>query len=198
MTQGDKPRFLAQVHHVGVTGQVALRLAVYAGEREEVYPRTIDVKGDGVEEVLFEPFEVPDGDTVRLTLTAELGEAKDELVIEVPIRPWGVQAFASASGTASDDATVFVGLPAGRTYESPEMLDRRLADAPADADRAGPGTGLRDLAGRWRRAPCAADASSRPSPNTTADRASDLLAATSALAYLANRPDGGRARGRSG
>ena len=41
---------------------------------------------------------------------------------EVPIRPWGVQAIASASGTASDDATVFVGLPAGRTYESPEML----------------------------------------------------------------------------
>ena len=43
------------------------------------------------------------------------------MVVEVPIRPWGVQAFASASGTSSDDATVFVGLPAGRAYESPEM-----------------------------------------------------------------------------
>ncbi len=41
---------------------------------------------------------------------------------EVPIRLWGVQAMASASGTASDDTTVFVGFPAGRTYESPEML----------------------------------------------------------------------------
>ena len=48
---------------------MALRLAVYAGGREQVYPRTIEVKGDGVDEVLFEPFEVPDGDTVRLTLT---------------------------------------------------------------------------------------------------------------------------------
>ena len=45
-----------------------LRLTIYAGGREEVYPKTIEVKGDGVEEVLFEPFEVPDGDDVRLTL----------------------------------------------------------------------------------------------------------------------------------
>src|SRR5207248_6496553 len=77
---------------------------------------------DGVDEVLFEPFEVPEGEDVRLTLTAAAGEAKDELVVEVPVRPWGVQAFASASGTSSDDATVFVGLPGGRTYENPEML----------------------------------------------------------------------------
>ena len=29
-----------------------------------------------------------------------MGEAKDELVAEVPIRPWGVRALATASGTA--------------------------------------------------------------------------------------------------
>ena len=39
-----------------------MKLAVYAGGREEVYPRTVELKGDGVEEVLFEPFEVPDAD----------------------------------------------------------------------------------------------------------------------------------------
>ena len=110
------------MHHVGVAGPVALKLGVYAGGRDQVFPKTIELKGDGVDEVLFEPFEVPDGDVVRLTLAAQAGDAKDELVVEVPIRPWGVQAIASASGTTSDDATVFVGLPAGRSYENPEML----------------------------------------------------------------------------
>ena len=60
-------------------------------------------------------------------------------MVEVPIRPWGVQAFASASGTSSDDATVFVGLPPGRAYERPGDADRRLAHPPPAPDRAGPG-----------------------------------------------------------
>ena len=74
LTQGDRPRFIGQVHHVGVTGAVDLKLTVYAGGRESVFPRTINVKADGVDEVLFEPFEVPDGENVRLTLTASVGE----------------------------------------------------------------------------------------------------------------------------
>ncbi|HWE40679.1 MAG TPA: alpha-2-macroglobulin family protein, partial [Isosphaeraceae bacterium] len=183
LTQGDRPRFQARVHHVGATGAVALRLAAYAGGRESVYPRTLDVKADGVDEVLFEPFDVPEGDTVRLTLSAELGGVKDELVAEVPIRPWGVQALASASGTASDDANVFVGLPAGRSYEGPEML---ITVAPSVRRM------LIELAlGRDYSILLAENASRAalrtifpPIPNTTADRASDLLAATSALSYL--------------
>ncbi len=184
LTQGDKPRFQARLHHLGVSGQVALRLSVYAGEREEVYPRTIEVKGDGVEEVLFEPFEVPDGDTVRLTLSAELGTAKDELVTEVPINRWGVQAIASAAGTASDNATVFVGLPAGRTYEGPEMLinvaptlRRMLIELALGQDYTILGADRAARSHAWRNI-------FPPPPNTTADRASDLLAATAALGYL--------------
>ena len=178
LTQGDKPRFIGQIHHVGVSGTARVRLSVYAGEREQVYPKSIEVKADGVDEILFDPFEVPDGETVRLTLTAEAGEKKDELVVEVPVRPWGVQAFASASGTSSDDATVFVGLPAGRAYENPEMLVvvsptlRRLLVELALGREFYP---LND-----RAASCIFP----PPPNTTADRASDLLAVTSALAYL--------------
>ena len=40
----------------------------------------------------------------------------------MPVRPWGVQVIASESGTSTESTTVFVGLPAGRTYENPEML----------------------------------------------------------------------------
>ena len=121
LTQGDRPRFSAEVHHFGIKGAVEVRLAIYRAGASRSIRRTLDLKGDGVEEILFEPFEVPDGESVRLTLTAKAGDKSDELVLEVPIRPWGVQAFASASGTSSNDATVFVGLPTGRAYESPEM-----------------------------------------------------------------------------
>ena len=42
-------------------------------------------------------------------------------------------------GHGSDDATVFVGLPAGRTYESPEMLIVVSPTLERMLDRAGPG-----------------------------------------------------------
>ncbi len=96
LAQGDKPRFSAEVHHVGIKGSVEVRLAIYSGEREQVDPKTFEAKGDGVDEIRFDPFEVPDGESVRLTLTAKAGDKSDEVILEVPIRPWGVQAFASA------------------------------------------------------------------------------------------------------
>ena len=177
LTQGDKPRFSAEVHHSGIKGAVEVRLAIYSGEREQVFPKALDLKGDGVDEILFDPFEVPDGESVRLTLTAKAGDKSDELVLEVPIRPWGVQAFASSSGTSSDDATVFVGLPPGRAYESPEM---RIDVSPTLRRL------LIELAlGRDVRPLTRNDLICWPvEPETVADRASDLIAATSALAYL--------------
>ncbi len=181
LTQGDKPRFIAQVHHTGVQGTVSLRLAIYAGDRDDVLPRTLEIKGDGVDEVLFEPFEVPEGDSVRLTLTGNVGELKDELIIEVPIRPWGVPVLASASGTGSESTTVFLGLPAGRTYENPDMritispsLRRMLIELALGRDAYANVLGSEFLCAKELILP----------PDTTADRAADLLAATSALRYL--------------
>ena len=181
LTQGDKARFIAQVHHVGLVGKIELRLAIYSGGRDEVYPRTLEVTTDGVDEVLFEPFEVPDGDSVRLTLNGTLGGSSDELTVEVPIRPWGAQVTASESGTSRESATVFVGLPAGRRYESPEMLivvsptlERMLIELALGED-AFPKF-MRSHANSFRLI--------WPPPNTTADRAAELLAATQALQYL--------------
>ena len=183
LTQGDKPRFIAQLHHVGFVGPIELKLSLYSGDREQVYPKTIEVKADGVDEILFDPFEVPDAENVRLTLNAIAPEGrKDDLVVEVPVRPWGVQAMASASGTATSDATVLVGLPSGRTYENPEMLvvlsptmKRILVELALGRDF----YVLNDRADR-----CIFP----PAPNTIADRASELLAATSALSYLSTTP----------
>jgi uncharacterized protein YfaS (alpha-2-macroglobulin family)/TolA-binding protein len=181
LAQGDRPRFIGQIHHVGVAGDATLTLTVYAGGKQDVFPKTLTLKGDGVEEVVFDPILVPDGDTVRLTLKAQVGERSDELTGEVPIRPWGVQAFASASGTTSDDATVFVGLPSGRSYENPDML---ITIAPSlrrmIVELALDGIGPIPLAryDRGMYAPCPI------LPLTIADRASELIAASAALHYL--------------
>jgi tetratricopeptide (TPR) repeat protein len=181
LTQGDKPRFIAQVHHSGVVGQLALGLAVYAGGRDEVYPKTLELTKDGIDEVMFEPFEVPDGDSIRLTLTGKIGNLSDELVVEVPTRPWGVEVTASESGTSSESTTIFVGLPVGRSYESPDLrlvlsptLERMLIELAVGDDAFPLLRGSNSRASRliW------------PPPDTITDRASELLAATSALQYL--------------
>jgi len=175
LTQGDKPRLTARLHHAGLKGKATLTLKGYPGDLADA--RTVDVAADGVEEVAFDPFVVPDGDAVRFELTAELGGARDSVAVEVPVRPWGVQAFASASGTASDDATAFVGLPTGRAYEDETMVivvspsvKRMLVEL---------ALGRQSYAIDRRASVCFP-----VTPDTLADRASDLLANTSALTYL--------------
>ncbi|HEX8201501.1 MAG TPA: alpha-2-macroglobulin family protein, partial [Isosphaeraceae bacterium] len=177
LTEGDRPRFLARLLHRGVAGPATVRLTVYAGGRTQVLQEAIELNGDGVAEVLFEPVEVPAGDIARLTLAAQAGEATDALEAEVPIVPWGVPAIASASGTSRDDATVLVGLPPGRAYEDPEML---IVLAPT------PRRMLVELAlGRgdaaWFDRRVAGFVPTAPA-HATADRASELLAACAALA----------------
>ena len=178
LTQSDRPRFIAQVNHVGVSGKVDLTLTTYAAGRQLVSPKPIEVKGDGVTEVLFEPFDVPDGDVVRLSLKASAGEKTDELVLEIPIRPWGAQAIASASGTSSNGATVFVGLPAGRSYESPEMLVVVSPTVRRMLVELALGRGFYHLNPHFDKGlfPVVS--------NTVADRASDLIAAAAVLNYL--------------
>ncbi len=182
LTQGDKPRFVAQVHHTGVVGKLALRLSVYIAGREEVFPKTLELSKDGVDEVIFDPFEIPAGESVRLTLKGTIGASSDELTVEVPIRPWGAEVIASESGTGSESTTVFVGLPAGRSYDNPEMLIvlspslKRMLIEMAAGDDAYPV--LRYSTNSAARRIC------EPQPNTTADRAAELLAATSVLHYL--------------
>ena len=192
--RATSPRFIAQVHHSGVTGTVELRLTIYAGGREQVYPE--DDRGQGRRRRRG-PVRAVRGPRRRERPADAHGRrsatAKDELVAEVPIRPWGVQAFASASGTASDDATVFVGLPPGRAYESPEMLVVVSPTRAADARRAG----ARDASSiRCRATSASTPASSRRRRTRRPTARRDLLAATSALTLPAvDARRVGRARG---
>jgi len=182
LVEGDEPRLMARVHHAGVRGSIELRLRIYpAGGREEVYIERLKVDEDGVEEALFDSFTVPDARSMELTLTARAEGAADELSVEVPVRPWGVEEVVSASGVSQDDRTVFLELPPGPHYESPEMtitlapsIQRMIIELALGASPIVP----------LPRSESAFPRIAPPLPGTVADRASDLLAATSALAYL--------------
>jgi len=188
LTEGDKPRFVARVHHVGLAAGsvVQVRLASYAGDQDQVDPKTVTITGDGVSEVLFDPIVIPDAESIRLTASARVGDLADELAIEVPIHPWGVQATATASGSSSGDATAFVGLPGGRAYDDVAMqiqlaptLDRLVVELALGRGYGiydGATLGMKDMGDPRFFPPISIE--------TTADRASDLLAAVSALNYL--------------
>ena len=181
LTEGDRPRIVARINHRGVSGKAVLKLTIYAGGRETVLPRTVELKGDGVDEVIFESFEIPGGETnARLSLTAEAGKETDTVNAELAVRPWGTQAIASHSGTSSDDATVFVALPGGRDYQVPAMTVSIAPNVQRMIIEMALGHDVFYRLNRTSAAPMI-----RPIPSrTVADIASDLLAATSALAYL--------------
>ena len=168
-----------------MVGKLEVCLSSYAGGKQQVDPRTIEIKKDGVDEVLFDGFDVPDGDVVRLVCSAKAGGQTDEVVVEVPIRPWGVQEVATASGRSTNDTSVDVSLPPGRTYESPDMMvtvapttERLLLDMTVGRDRDDSG-------------------------DTTENRAADLLASATVLESLkavgrGDSPDGSRLSARVG
>lgn len=194
LTEGDKPRLMAELHHEGVRGDVTVKLTAYAAGRQSVFPKTIKVEADGVTELVFDPYEVPRDDTLRLTVNAAVRDVSDEIVVEVPIRPWGVQAIASAAGSSSNDVVEFVGLPAARNYEAPEMvillsptIRRMIIELALQENFL-----FKEIPAR-----CIFP----PPSNTVADRASDLIAVGSAFEYLraiqgAAAPEAARLSGR--
>ena len=178
----------------GSRGGGGLKLSIYSGERDQVFPKTLDLKADGVEEILFDPFEVPDGESVRLTLTAKAGDGSRTR--------WSSRSR-SAPGASRRSPRPRARRPTtrrsssacrpGRTYESPEMridvsptLRRLLIELALGRRFRREGQESPELRSR---------SSGRSAPDTVADRASDLIAATSALNYLRG-PDPRRPRGR--
>ena len=192
LTQGDKPRFIGRgASPRASSGTLDLRLTIYAGGREEVYPE------DGRASRPTASRRSCSSRSRSPTATGPAHARRD------PGRGEG-----RADGRGADPplgrAGVRLGLGHdqrrhdGRSsacrragaYESPRCWSSISPTAPADAHRAG--------AGR-RRLPARATARRicipRP-PNTTADRAGDLLAARRRSTYLQCDQGDGHARGR--
>ncbi|HQU41753.1 MAG TPA: tetratricopeptide repeat protein, partial [Pirellulales bacterium] len=88
------------------------------------------------------PYRGAQGEIAEIELTVVAGEKRDVVRRTVPIRPYGMPVFATASGSATSDTTAFVEAPEGMTLESPRLevivgptveqslLDALLAPAP--------------------------------------------------------------------
>jgi outer membrane protein assembly factor BamD (BamD/ComL family) len=178
LSEGDKIRPLARLHHTGIKGEVNVILERYQDGHTTREPKTVKVDADGVTPIMFDEFEVPATREVRFDASAQSGETSDRETVTVPAEPWGTPVLASEHGSGRDDTTVFVELPAVRTYENLAMmvsisptLQRQVLEAALGAEV---WPMPRD---RWT---CVLP----PVGDTTSDRAADLLSATSALTYL--------------
>ena len=178
LTEGDRIKPTARLHHQGVKGEVAVTLERYANGQATREPRTIKLEADGVTNLAFEEFTVPATRELRFEATAKAGETTDKETRTVPASPWGTPVLASANGSARDDQTVFIELPEGRPYENLAMmvslaptLQRQVLEAALGADL-------------WPMPRSRWGCIMPPPWDTTADRAADLMAATQALAYL--------------
>ena len=178
VTESDKIKPSARLHHTGVKGEVAITLERYANGQSVRDPKTVKLETDGVTTIHFDELTVPATREIRFEVTAKAGETTDKETITVPSNLWGTPVLATAHGSGRDDQTVFIELPEGRPYENLGMmvtiaptLERQVLEAALGAEL---WPMPRD---RWS---CV-----MPPPwNTTSNRAADLLAVTSALNYL--------------
>jgi len=119
LQEGDRIRVLARVHNLtDYEGPAELTLSITGGPEPVELTAKATVKKHGNVEVLFDNAVVPPAMGLDLAVSAKAGDLQDALVKEVPIRPWGLEYAGHTGGTAKDDATVTVQLPAGQEYSS--------------------------------------------------------------------------------
>jgi tetratricopeptide (TPR) repeat protein len=122
LQEGDRIRVLARVHNLtDYEGPAELSLTLTGGPEPVKLAEKAQVRKRGNTEVLFENAVVPPAIRLELEVAAKAGDLQDTLVKAVPIRPWGLEYAGHAGGTAKDDYSVTVQLPAGQEYSATWM-----------------------------------------------------------------------------
>ena len=164
--QGDKASVLVEVHNAklkkGTKIDVALQMTI--GNRVTKLKKTITSAGPGIAEVTF-PLDITEGDTAQfqLTVTGHVGQAfqpdakrpkgngkaargqagkpglrelTDTATAAVPVRPFGMPVFATASGSAAQNTIAFVQHDKKLDVQNPTLeivigpsINRTLLDA---------------------------------------------------------------------
>jgi uncharacterized protein YfaS (alpha-2-macroglobulin family)/TolA-binding protein len=128
VTEGDKIRVLARVHNLtDFTGDVDCELTLDIDGKKTVKTKKVNIQknarslGDFGYEVVFDEMEISAGKEVKVKVTAKAGNLTDGISRTFPIRPWGMEYADSRGGVSSGNETVFLQLPAERTYTSKRM-----------------------------------------------------------------------------
>jgi uncharacterized protein YfaS (alpha-2-macroglobulin family)/tetratricopeptide (TPR) repeat protein len=136
---GDKAQVMIEIHNsvVEKDAKIEVVLKITQGEKTATETRTLVSKGPGIEERLF-PIEVAaaDADAVSLELTVSSGDRKDLASVNVPVRPHGMDVFATAAGRAAQNTIAFVEFDAKLNVQRPRLeivlgpsVNRTLLDA---------------------------------------------------------------------
>ena len=140
-TDGDEAEVQASVHNDAVEkGQITVVLKTTIGDRTVEDKKTIDVAAKGIHTVAFKTAlrrpEAPKDPKqsaappevnvlFELTLSAAApggaGGLADVTRAAVPLRPYGMPVFATASGSATSDATAWVESPPDMAMEGPSL-----------------------------------------------------------------------------
>ncbi len=133
----DKARVIVEVHNAVVAKGETIHVIFKAklGEKTTELRKTLESKGPGVEEVQF-PISLEAAGETLLTVNVESGMHKDETTASVPVEPFGLPVFATASGTAAQNTIAFVGFDKTTPAQNPGLeivvgptVNRALIDA---------------------------------------------------------------------
>jgi alpha-2-macroglobulin len=130
-TEGDQPEFLVRLHNLtGQSGDAEVALRLSTGDWQVVLPATLHFDGDSIAEASLHmgadiAAGLPATENLNLEIVARAnfaeGEHRFQSAATIPVRPWGTEFQAFASGVLTSDTTFNLQLPAGM-----EFRDRSL------------------------------------------------------------------------
>jgi TolA-binding protein len=111
--EGDQMQIMAKIHNLtDFEGEVVVSLQ--AGETKDQV--TVTVKKHSVTELFFKDLTIPAAGEIKLQASAKAGAAEDTLLVDLPVRPWGMERSATTGGLASGNTHGTVQLPTNRKY----------------------------------------------------------------------------------
>jgi len=134
-TDGDEAEVLAAVHNDAVDkGQIEVTLKTTIAGRTVEEKKTLDVTAKGIQELTFKTVlsrpEQPKDDkvveaapetNVLFELTVTAGDKQDVVRQLIPLKPYGMPVFATASGAATTETSAWIEPPKGMPLEQPGL-----------------------------------------------------------------------------
>ena len=134
-TEGDQAEVIASMHNDRIAeGSIEVTLTTKIDDRTVEQTKTIKVASKGIVEVPFKvSAERPDEPTdekesiataetrIVFRLTIAAGDHREVIERSVPLKPYGITAFATTGGSADASTTAWVEAPEATPFRSPRM-----------------------------------------------------------------------------
>ena len=137
VVEGDQLQVEISVHNsTDFVGPATIHLKTNQAKMQEVdspldlnFTQPVTLTAHTVSHFILPPIEVvspsdQSGGQLRLEITVEAGQRSYRIQRQIPIRPWGVPYADNKSGWSATNRTVFLQLPADRTYTNPKLSVR--------------------------------------------------------------------------